>query len=203
MTESLITIAETGEFIRRGKHLINDEERQTLVIYLAEHPEAGALIENTGGIRKLRWARGGKGKSQPFPRGKKATSPPGRSAEGSQRRLGENMSELFESIKQGLEEAIAHSKGEICEVRVFSPQEVNVKDVRRKTGLTQNQFAATFGISVATLRHWERGDRKPHGPALVLLNAADNDPAGLLQILNRCDRMKERDRGRLENTSGA
>jgi putative transcriptional regulator len=69
--------------------------------------------------------------------------------------------------------------------------------------LTQNQFAATFGISVATLRHWERGDRKPHGPALVLLNAADNDPAGLLQILNRCDRMKERDRGRLENTSGA
>ena len=63
MAESLITIAETGEFIRRGKHLINDEERQTLVIYLAEHPEAGALIENTGGIRKLRWARGGKGKS--------------------------------------------------------------------------------------------------------------------------------------------
>ncbi len=101
------------------------------------------------------------------------------------------MSELFESIKRGLEEAIAHSKGEKTEVRVFKPRAVNVKDVRGKTGLTQDQFAATFGISVATLRHWERGDRKPQGPALVLLNAADNDPEGLLQILTRADRLKK------------
>jgi putative transcriptional regulator len=93
------------------------------------------------------------------------------------------MAELFESIKRGLEEAIAHSKGEKTEVRIFTPQSVNVKQVREKTGLTQNQFAATFGISLGTLRHWERGDRKPHGPALVLLNAANNAPDTLLQIL--------------------
>ncbi len=93
------------------------------------------------------------------------------------------MAELFESIKRGLEEAIAHSKGEKTEVRLFIPENVNVKQVREKTGLTQNQFAATFGISLGTLRHWERGDRKPHGPALVLLNAANNAPDTLLQIL--------------------
>ena len=93
------------------------------------------------------------------------------------------MAELFESIKRGLEEAIAHSKGENTEIRLFTPQIVNVKQVREKTGLTQNQFAATFGISLGTLRHWERGDRKPHGPALVLLNAANNAPDILLQIL--------------------
>lgn len=93
------------------------------------------------------------------------------------------MTNVFESIKRGLEEAIAHSKGEKTEVRVFTPREVDVKEVRKQTGLTQDQFAATFGISVATLRHWERGDRKPHGPALVLLNAAKNDPEGLLKIL--------------------
>jgi len=93
------------------------------------------------------------------------------------------MAELFESIKRGLEEAIAHSKGEKSDVRLFIPQNVNVKQVREKTGLTQNQFAATFGISLGTLRHWERGDRKPHGPALVLLNAANNAPDTLLQIL--------------------
>lgn len=93
------------------------------------------------------------------------------------------MAELFESIKRGLEEAIAHSKGEKTEVRLFIPENVNVKQVREKTGLTQNQFAATFGISLGTLRHWERGDRKPHGPALVLLNAANNAPDALLQIL--------------------
>ena len=93
------------------------------------------------------------------------------------------MSELYNSIKQGLEEAINHSRGEPGAANLFHPRQVDVKSVRCKTGLSQERFAATFGISVATLRHWERGDRKPHGPALVLLNAADNDPLGLLKIL--------------------
>ncbi len=93
------------------------------------------------------------------------------------------MSDLYDSIKQGMEEAIAHSCGEQATARVYRPRQVDVKAVRHKTGLSQDRFAATFGISVATLRHWERGDRNPHGPALVLLNAADNDPLGLLKIL--------------------
>ena len=93
------------------------------------------------------------------------------------------MSDLFENIKRGLEEAVAHSKGEKTGVRLFTPEEVNVKKVREKTGMTQEQFAATFGISLGTLRHWERGDRKPHGPALVLLNAVAKEPATLLRIL--------------------
>lgn len=93
------------------------------------------------------------------------------------------MEKLFDSIKRGIEEAMAHSRGEQGAVRVYHPRQVDVKAVRGKTGLSQEQFAAAFGISVATLRHWERGDRKPHGPALVLLNAADSDPGGLLKIL--------------------
>lgn len=100
------------------------------------------------------------------------------------------MNSVFDSIKRGLQEAIAHSKGEKTDVRIFTPREVDVKEVRQKTGLSQNQFAATFGISVATLRHWERGDRKPQGPALVLLNAAENDPEGLLKILTASERME-------------
>ena len=93
------------------------------------------------------------------------------------------MHKLYDSIKQGMEEAIAHGCGEQGEMKVYCPRPVDVKAVRSKTGLSQELFASTFGISVATLRHWERGDRKPHGPALVLLNAADNDPLGLLKIL--------------------
>lgn len=58
------------------------------------------------------------------------------------------MSKLFESIKRGLEEAIADSKGQQGEIRFFTPQQVDVKKVREKTGLTQHQFAATFGISL-------------------------------------------------------
>ncbi|WP_429885675.1 helix-turn-helix domain-containing protein [Geoalkalibacter halelectricus] len=75
----------------------------------------------------------------------------------------------------------------------YRPRAVDVKEVRRKTGLSQRRFAATFGISVNTLRHWEHGDRKPQGPALVLLNAADEDPGGLLEILTRSGRVQSAD----------
>lgn len=93
------------------------------------------------------------------------------------------MNKAFKSIRAGLEDAIAHSKGEKSEVRMFVPEPVDVKAVREKTGLSQTRFAATFGISVHTLRHWEHGDREPRGPALVLLNAANNNPEELLKIL--------------------
>ena len=97
------------------------------------------------------------------------------------------MDELYKSIKQGMEDAIAHSCGEQDKANAYCPRQVDVKAVRNKTGLSQDRFASTFGISVATLRHWERGDRNPHGPALVLLNAANNDPLGLLKILRAPD----------------
>jgi hypothetical protein len=59
----MITIAETLPFQRKTSSLLTDEERSELISYLAEHPQAGVLIQGTGGIRKLRWARQGKGKS--------------------------------------------------------------------------------------------------------------------------------------------
>jgi putative transcriptional regulator len=61
---------------------------------------------------------------------------------------------------------------------------LDVQAVRRKVGLTQQQFAARFGISVATLRHWERGDRRPHGAALVLLQVIDKKPRAVLEALS-------------------
>ncbi len=94
------------------------------------------------------------------------------------------MDTLFESIKNGLAEAIDYSEGKNIKVRVFQPEPVNVKSIRQETRLTQEEFASAFGISVATLRHWERGDRKPHGPALVLLNLVKKAPDTVLRVLN-------------------
>ena len=94
------------------------------------------------------------------------------------------MSAAFESIKQGLHEAIAHAKGDTQGVQVHYPRAVDVKSVRAKVGMTQEQFAARFGFSMATLRHWERGDRTPHGPALVLLNVIERNPAAVIEALS-------------------
>lgn len=68
------------------------------------------------------------------------------------------MGTAFESIKQGLNEAVAHARGEKVAGRVHRVSPVDVAELRR-LGMTQQQFAARFGFSVATLRHWERGDR--------------------------------------------
>ncbi len=60
---AMITIAEVPEYIRQAEKLLTEAERQDVVSYLAAHPKSGDLIEGTGGIRKLRWGRGGRGKS--------------------------------------------------------------------------------------------------------------------------------------------
>jgi len=74
------------------------------------------------------------------------------------------MSNAFDSIKQGLDEAIAFSKGNKAKAVVHEFSPVDVKNIRAKIGMSQNEFASAFGISVSTLRHWERGDRTPQGP---------------------------------------
>ena len=58
-------------------------------------------------------------------------------------------------------------------VHKFTP--VDVKNIRAQVGMSQNEFASAFGISVSTLRHWKRGDSTPHGPSLVLLNVVAKD----------------------------
>jgi putative transcriptional regulator len=93
------------------------------------------------------------------------------------------MSKTFASIKQGLREAIAHQRGRQAGVRLYVPPPVDVKEVRRRTGLTQEEFAAKFAISVGTLRHWERGDRTPRGATLVLLNIIAKEPQTVLRAL--------------------
>ena len=59
----MLTVAEVPEYIRRSEKLLSDGERRDVVDYLAAHPKAGDLMEGSGGVRKLRWGRGGQGKS--------------------------------------------------------------------------------------------------------------------------------------------
>ena len=94
------------------------------------------------------------------------------------------MSSAFESIKQGLGEALEFSKGKKGKAKVHEFSPVDVKNIRAQIGMSQNEFASTFGISVSTLRHWERGDRTPHGPALVLLNVVAKEPKAVLKALS-------------------
>jgi hypothetical protein len=57
------TVVETTVFIRRAEKLLNEDEHAALISFLARHPEAGDEIVGTGGVRKVRFAAMGKGKS--------------------------------------------------------------------------------------------------------------------------------------------
>jgi len=59
----MLSIVELPEFVRRVDKLLGESERQSLISYVAEFPKSGVIMRGTGGIRKLRWAREGGGKS--------------------------------------------------------------------------------------------------------------------------------------------
>jgi putative transcriptional regulator len=94
------------------------------------------------------------------------------------------MANAFDSIAQALREAIDLNEGKPVEAKVHRPEEINVAELRHSLGLTQAEFAAKFCISLGTLRHWERGDRKPHGPALALLHVVAKEPQAVLRALS-------------------
>ena len=93
------------------------------------------------------------------------------------------MNEVFESIKQGLQEAIQFAEGDTDQAQVFKATPLDIKTIRSTIGMTQEEFAFTFGIGLGALRHWERGDRSPRGPALTLLQLIQKDPKTILKVL--------------------
>ena len=95
------------------------------------------------------------------------------------------MSKAFQSIKRGLGEAIEFAKGKPSKAVVHDLDAMDIKHIRSRVGMTQEEFAMAFGISISTLRHWERGDRSPAGPALVLLDVMVREPQAVLRALSQ------------------
>lgn len=63
MIKTLITIVETNAYLNRAKGRLAQQERDDIKITVAEDPECGALIQGTGGVRKVRFGTSGRGKS--------------------------------------------------------------------------------------------------------------------------------------------
>lgn len=93
----------------------------------------------------------------------------------------ERFAELVASVKEGGQIL----RGEKQAARTFPYDRLDIKGIREKYNLTQEQFAAMLGISVRTLRNWEQGRRIPEGPAMVLLRVADLHPQALLDTARR------------------
>ncbi len=100
---------------------------------------------------------------------------------------------LFESIKNGLEEAIEYEKGNPSNVRVrrvkiepirqYTAQEI--KDIRSKANLSQSAFANFMGVSKKTVEAWEAGTNIPQGSSQRLLEIISKDSTILQQYIEQ------------------
>ena len=95
------------------------------------------------------------------------------------------MTEVFDSVMSGLNEALAYARGEQTGAvvhRIEVPQ-VDVAAIRAQTGLSQGAFAKSIGVAKGTLLNWEHGRRHPTGPAQVLLAMIARKPSLVREML--------------------
>ena len=62
VARKLITVAETAVFVRQAEDVWDEAGREAFVEFIAQNPEAGDVIPETGGVRKIRWVKAGTGK---------------------------------------------------------------------------------------------------------------------------------------------
>jgi putative transcriptional regulator len=91
----------------------------------------------------------------------------------------------FDKIKAGLEGAIAIARGEAdpATYRVHVPAEIDVKAIRNKLGMSQAQFAASFGFGLDAVQNWEQGRRRPEGAARAFLKVIEREPEAVRRAL--------------------
>lgn len=90
---------------------------------------------------------------------------------------------LYESIMQGLNEAIEYEQGKDVKarkvVREISPvpkySAIQIKEIRNALKLTQKAFAILVGVSPKTVEAWEAGTNQPIGVACRLLSILEMD----------------------------
>jgi putative transcriptional regulator len=93
----------------------------------------------------------------------------------------------FDKIKAGLDDAKAFLEGtaDAKRYRVHVPANIDVKKIRKRLGLSQESFAATYGFAVSAVRDWEQGRRQPERSARILLKIVEKEPEAVTRALAR------------------
>ena len=88
------------------------------------------------------------------------------------------MSSMGRDIIAGLEDALAFAQGDESKGRETNIEvpTIDVRALRARLGMTQGEFAATFGFSVGSVRNWEQGIRRPERAARLLLALIEKEP---------------------------
>jgi putative transcriptional regulator len=89
----------------------------------------------------------------------------------------------FDELIASIRDMGRHRRGQkVAGTRVTKVREPNVRAIRRRTGLSQSQFAMLMGVNLRTLQNWEQNRTRPTGPARTLLRIVDKDPKAMLSL---------------------
>ncbi len=89
----------------------------------------------------------------------------------------------FAELVSSVQDMGRHMRDEkVSGVRTTRFREPNVGTIRRKSGLSQSQFAALIGVNLRTLQNWEQGRTRPTGPARALLRIVQKNPESILAL---------------------
>jgi putative transcriptional regulator len=92
--------------------------------------------------------------------------------------------EYFNKLVTSIKEAGEIKAGSRKPIRMYEIKAPEIRSVREKLNVSQNEFALLIGVSVRTLQNWEQGRRKPEGPAKALLRIASKNPGAILDALH-------------------
>jgi putative transcriptional regulator len=94
------------------------------------------------------------------------------------------MSKTGKRLIEAATEAAGIARGERKAARVHVPAEIDVRAVRQKFGLSQEDFASEFGFSIAQIRDWEQGRSRPIGGVRAYIMLIDRDGAAIRRLLS-------------------
>ncbi len=95
------------------------------------------------------------------------------------------MTRAGKRILESARQALAYVEGEAdpAGFRVHVPEDIDVREIRKKVGMTQETFAKHFGVSKRTVQDWEQRHRRPSGAARAFLKVIDREPEAVRRAL--------------------
>lgn len=93
------------------------------------------------------------------------------------------MSKVGSRLIKAAEQAREIARGNAQAAKMYIPAEIDVKGIRNKIQLTQDDFASEFGFSTSQIRDWEQNRFRPLGSDRAYLLIIDRDPEAVRRLL--------------------
>jgi putative transcriptional regulator len=91
----------------------------------------------------------------------------------------------FDKIATGLTEALEIARGNAKPTKLYVPAEINVRGIRKKLELSQEDFAQEFGFTINQIRDWEQGRTRPLDGLRAYLMIIERNPQAVLDLLRK------------------